>query len=195
LNLINKLEKYKIILGSQSPRRHHLLKELGIKFEIMVNNSQDESYPAHITKENIPIYLAKKKSECLYENLKENTILITADTIVWLNNQVVGKPTDKEDAKNILQKLSGNKHEVHTGVCIKSLEKETTFCSKTDVYFRELTDNEIIYYLDHCKPFDKAGAYGIQEWIGYIGIERIDGSYFNVMGLPVQKLYTELLRF
>jgi len=193
--LLDEINNYKVILGSQSPRRQHLLKELGIKFITKVKAGIDESYPDNLNYEEIPVYLAKHKAQ-YYENMLDlRTILITADTIVWLNNRVINKPQDHDDAIKILKDLSGKKHEVLTGICLKNSVKEETFCSKTDVYFRNLSDIEIKHYVDKYRPYDKAGAYGIQEWIGYIGIQRIDGSYFNVMGLPVQELYQKLSHF
>jgi septum formation protein len=185
---------YQIILASQSPRRQQLLKELGLNFTIDVREV-DEVYPMHLQREEIPVYLAQLKAKAFENNIGGNQLVITADTIVWLNNQVLGKPVDFNDAFKMLQTLSGNTHTVYTGVCLKSLTKETTFWAKTNVHFKQLSDDEITYYLNTHKPYDKAGAYGIQEWIGYIGIEHIEGSYFNVMGLPVQKLYEHLKQF
>jgi septum formation protein len=185
---------YQIILASQSPRRQQLLKELGLNFTIDVREV-DEVYPMHLQREEIPVYLAQLKAKAFENNISGNQLVITADTIVWLNNQVLGKPVDFNDAFKMLQTLSGNTHTVYTGVCLKSLTKETTFWAKTNVHFKQLSDDEITYYLNTHKPYDKAGAYGIQEWIGYIGIEHIEGSYFNVMGLPVQKLYEHLKQF
>ena len=189
---IPNIDDYKIILASQSPRRHYLLKEIGLEFEIKLKQFIDESYPDHLKREEIPLFIAQKKAEVFIGELSENEILITADTIVWLNDKVLQKPKDQDDAIKILNELSGNCHQVYTGVCIKSASKEVAFTSCTDVYFKKLTYPEIDYYIKHFQPFDKAGAYGIQEWIGYIGVEKINGSFFNVMGLPIQKLYTEL---
>jgi len=155
----------------------------------------EESYPQQMQAEAIPLYLAELKAQRYASLLKEKTILITADTIVWLNNEVIGKPLDADDAKKMLHKLSGKMHIVYTGVCIRSLHKVTLFTAESKVYFRTLSQGEIDYYVDTYNPVDKAGAYGIQEWIGYIGVERIEGSYFNVMGLPVQKLYNALIHF
>jgi septum formation protein len=188
------LNKYQIILASQSPRRQQLLKELGLNFTIEVREV-DEVYPGHLQCEEIPVYLAQLKAKAFENSINGNQLVITADTIVWLNNQVLGKPADFADAFKMLQSLSGNTHTVYTGICLKSNKKEVTFWAKTDVHFKVLSDEEITYYLKTHKPYDKAGAYGIQEWIGYIGIEHIEGSYFNVMGLPVQKLYEQLKRF
>ena len=189
---IPNIDDYKIILASQSPRRHYLLKEIGLEFEIKLKQFVDESYPDRLKKEEIPLYIARKKAEVFNNDLADNEILITADTIVWLNDKVLQKPIDQDDAVKILRELSGNCHQVYTGVCIKSNDKEVLFSARTDVYFKKLTYPEIDYYINHFQPFDKAGAYGIQEWIGYIGVEKINGSFFNVMGLPIQKLYTEL---
>jgi septum formation protein len=192
---LERLNQYNIILASVSPRRRFLLGELGLKFEAVANNEIEESYPTHLRAEAIPLYLAKLKARSYSSLLKENTLMITADTIVWLNQELIGKPRDAEDAKEMLKKLSGKMHYVYTGVCISSLSKETAFTAESRVYFRELAKPEIDYYVDTHNPVDKAGAYGIQEWIGYIGIERIEGSYFNVMGLPVQQLYSTLIHF
>lgn len=193
--VLENLKGKRILLASKSPRRHYLLKELGIEFEVVDNFQDDEFYPEELPIEEIPVFLAKKKADNYNELLDENCILITADTIVWCNNRVMNKPGSYDEAYQMLYGLSDNKHTVITGVCLRSAEKETTFIATTDVYFTKLSDNEIDYYLRKFKPFDKAGAYGIQEWIGYIGIEKIEGSYFNVMGLPVQKVYTELKKF
>ncbi len=193
--LLEKIKNCRIILGSQSPRRQHLLKELGISFKVEVVNGIDETYPKDLYYDDIPIYLAVHKAQYYKNRLDRSTILITADTIVWLENEVINKPNDYDEAVTMLKKLSGKKHEVLTGICLKSNAKEVSFCSKTLVYFRKLTDTEIRYYVDNYKPYDKAGAYGIQEWIGYTGVEKIDGSYFNVMGLPVQELYLKLSEF
>lgn len=190
--MLENIKGKKVILASKSPRRHFLLGELGIDFDIVENHDVAEDYPPNMTPEEIPVYLAKKKATEFSGTLGSDTILITADTIVWCDGRVLNKPEDREDAVRILKRLSGNKHTVYTGVCILSGNKEVSFFAKTDVYFASLTDKEIDHYLKEYKPYDKAGAYGIQEWIGYIGIEKIDGSYFNVMGLPVQKLYREL---
>jgi septum formation protein len=193
--MLENIKGKKVILASKSPRRHFLLGELGIDFEIAENHEVEEEYPPDMIPEEIPVYLARKKAEEFSGTLSQDTILITADTIVWCDGSVLNKPTDREDAFRILKKLSGNKHTVVTGVCILSLDKEVSFYATTDVYFAALTEEEIDHYLKEYKPYDKAGAYGIQEWIGYIGIEKIDGSYFNVMGLPIQKLYRELKNF
>ncbi|UCH15846.1 MAG: septum formation protein Maf [Bacteroidales bacterium] len=193
--MLEKLNKYDIILASQSPRRQYLLQELGLKFKIARRALIKEEYPSDLHCTEIPVYLAINKAQACIDLIKSNTILIAADTIVCLNNEVLDKPDDYKEAFRILQKLSGNKHQVITGICIKSNEREVAFYSKSDVYFRNLTDPEIEYYIKHYKPFDKAGSYGIQEWIGYAGIEKIEGSYFNVMGLPTEQLYNELIKF
>jgi len=184
-----------LVLASKSPRRQQLLHEFGVDFEIRANGDDEELFPDNLSMLEIPIYLAKQKALPLISGLKPDEILITSDTIVWCNGHVLGKPIDKEDAYRILSLLSGNMHVVVTGVCLSSTQKSRCFHATTDVYFKKLTDDEIWYYINRYKPFDKAGAYGIQEWIGFIGVERINGSYFNVMGLPVQQLYTELLDF
>ncbi|MFW5978908.1 MAG: Maf family nucleotide pyrophosphatase [Bacteroidia bacterium] len=193
--LNKKLEKYRIVLGSQSPRRQYLLKELGLNFDVKLKHMEEEVYPEGLQKEEIPLYLAKNKAAAFDDELDNKTIVITADTIVWNEGQVVQKPQDTKDAYNILKSLSGKIHQVYTGVCLRSLKKQASFYAQTDVYFKELTDKEIWFYINEFEPFDKAGSYGIQEWLGYIGVEKIEGSYFNVMGLPVQKLYVELNKF
>lgn len=194
--LNKKLEKYRIVLGSQSPRRQYLLKELGLDFDVKLKHmAEEEVYPENLQKEEIPLYLAKSKAAAFDDELSDKTIVITADTIVWSEGKVVQKPEDTKDAYKILKDLSGKVHQVYTGVCLRSLTKQVSFYAQTDVYFKELTDNEIWFYINEFEPFDKAGSYGIQEWLGYIGVEKIEGSYFNVMGLPVQKLYVELNRF
>lgn len=180
-----------IILASQSPRRQQLLKDMGFNFRVM-HSEAEEIYPDNLEIKQIPVYLAQLKANALKRILTENTILISADTIVAVDNEVLGKPEDEADAYRILKCISGRKHQVITGVCIKTISKEISFFAESNVFFRALSDDEINYYIQNYKPFDKAGAYGIQEWIGYIGIERIEGSYFNVMGLPTQMLYKEL---
>lgn len=186
---------YHFILASQSPRRQMLLKELNLDFEILVKPT-DEFYPQHLQREAIALYVSKKKAAAFDpSSLGDKTLVITADTIVWLNGECIGKPENEEDAIQMLTKLSGNVHSVYTGVCLLTRERFHSFSVCTDVYFKKLSPEEITYYVSHYKPFDKAGAYGIQEWIGYIGIERIEGSYYNVMGLPVQRLYCELKKF
>lgn len=189
------LKTYKIILASRSPRRKNLLKELGIDFEVALPIEIEENYPEDLLIREIPVYLAELKANAYSEYLDKNVILITADTIVSQNKQVLGKPENYQDAVRILKRLSGNKHNVFTGVTLTSLSQQRSFLSKTKVYFDILEEEEIKYYIDTYNPYDKAGSYGIQEWIGYIGIERIKGSFFNVMGLPVHQLYNELKNF
>ena len=188
------LQDYKIILASKSPRRRELLKGLDLQFEV-ITHEVDEIFPKQLPMEEIPVYLAKLKAEPFYPDLKEDTIVITADTIVWIDGEVLGKPNNEQHAIEMLKKLSGKKHTVVTGVCLTKKEKQTSFSSSTEVWFKNLTDKEIDYYLKNYHPYDKAGSYGVQEWIGYIAIERIEGSYFNVMGLPVHRLYEELSQF
>jgi len=192
---LENLVKYNIILASKSPRRQELLKELGVNFDVQIKEVE-ETYPDHLKAEQIALYLCELKANAFKQDeIDDNTLLITADTIVWHNNKVLDKPTDYDDAVNILKQLSGDKHEVITGVCLKTKQRTSSFYVSTDVYFKELTEEEIAYYINNYKPYDKAGAYGIQEWIGYIGISKIQGSYFNVMGLPTQRLYEELEKF
>ncbi|MCG8581571.1 MAG: Maf family nucleotide pyrophosphatase [Bacteroidales bacterium] len=190
------MEQQKIILASQSPRRKELLSHLQIPFDVLVKDSGDEIFPDDMPAEEVPVYLAIQKARPYKTDIeKDNVIVITADTIVCCDHHILGKPTDKDEAVNMLQMLSGRQHEVITGVTLTSAQKQQTFTVSTKVFFKELTLDEIHFYIDNYKPFDKAGAYGIQEWIGMIGIERIEGSYFNVVGLPVQRLYTELNKF
>jgi septum formation protein len=188
------LKKYKFILASKSPRRQFLLKDLGLDFEVHTKEV-DESFPETLKAGDIPLYLCKKKADAFDADLDDNAIVITADTIVWVNGQVLNKPENFDDAVRMLQLLSGRMHEVYTGVCIKSKNKTKAFYSLTRVYFKNLSLQEIEYYINNYNPYDKAGAYGAQEWIGYIAVERIEGSYFNVMGLPLKELYEELLAF
>ncbi len=190
LDLANK----KIILASASPRRKELMTGLDIPFEIRVKEC-DESYPDTLEKEKVAIYLAKKKSKPYINDLKENEILITSDTTVFKEGVIYNKPKDELEAITMLKALSGQYHEVITGVCIRSLEKEVSFDSRSIVKFKVLEEDEILYYVKKYNPFDKAGSYGIQEWLGYIAIERIEGSYFNIMGLPVHRIYEELKKF
>jgi len=186
----------KIILASNSPRRKELLTNLKIPFKVIVKQDLDETLPEDIKTEDAAKYLAEKKASFYNDVIQEeNTILITADTIVLNNKKILGKPSGYEEAFDMLRSLSGKMHKVITGVAVTSPEKQTVFDSMTKVYFKELTNNEIDHYIMNFKPFDKAGAYGIQEWIGMIGITKIEGSYFNVVGLPVQKLYSELIKF
>ena len=185
---------YQYVLGSKSPRRQQLLAELGLSFTVR-NIEVDEVYPNGLSMVEIPVYLAVKKAGPLIENLTKKELLITADTIVWLDGEVLGKPGDRVHALEILNKLSGRIHQVVTGVCLSTYDKQKTFFSVTDVEFKRLNKFEIRHYIEKYKPFDKAGAYGVQEWIGLTGITSIRGSYSNVVGLPVQKLYEELISF
>jgi septum formation protein len=194
LEALEKLNKYDIILASKSPRRQQLLTEIGLIFRTVNHLEMEEVYPAALHGEEIPVYLARAKATFYESLIDHNTLLITADTIVWLENEIIGKPAGTEDAVAMLMKLSGNMHEVFTGVCIKTATQEKLFHASSRVFFRNISEEEIRYYVNAYKPFDKAGAYGVQEWIGYVGVERIEGSFFNVMGLPVQKLYCELLK-
>jgi septum formation protein len=191
---IDNLNNYKIILASSSPRRQELIKELGLKFEI-VTRDYDESFPDGLSGREIAFYVAKAKASSFKNEISEKEIVIAADTIVWCNNKVLGKPADKADAIRILTEISGNTHEVITGVSLLSANKEITFTVVTKVTFEVLSYEEIEYYIDNFNPYDKAGAYGIQEWIGITACSRIEGSYFNVVGLPVQRLYKELQKF
>lgn len=190
--LREKLSKYNIILASKSPRRQQFLKDLDVPFTIELKEVE-EIYPKELQGTEITDYLADLKAQP-FDNLATNDLLITSDTIVWLEGTALGKPKDTADAFRILQALSGKQHQVITSVSLKSKEFQVVFNDTTRVNFKELTVDEIAYYIENHQPFDKAGSYGIQEWIGFIGIESIEGSYFNVMGLPVQKLYKELLK-
>ena len=193
--MLEHLKDRHIILASSSPRRRFLLKQLGLEFTELIAEI-DESYPEGMTPDEIAVYLAEKKAGHFNELLEDpGNILITADTLVLINGEILGKPAGKKMAMKMLKTLSGRMHQVITGVCIRSRDKSSSFTEWTDVYFKALSASEIEYYLTHYKPYDKAGAYGAQEWIGYIGITRLEGSYFNVMGLPVQRLYEELSRF
>lgn len=191
--LTKKLQDYNIILASGSPRRQQFLKDLHLDFEIRLKNI-DETYPDTLKATEITDYLADLKSKPFDDELTENDLLITSDTIVWFKDKALGKPKNKQEAVKILQKLSGQTHQVITSVSVKNKGFQTIFNDITDVKFKDLSIEEINFYIDNYKPFDKAGSYGIQEWIGKIGIEKIEGSYFNVMGLPVHKLYDELMK-
>lgn len=189
------VEGYKVILASNSPRRKELLGGLGIDFEVRTLSDIDESYPDTLKGEDIPMFISKKKAEAYKQGMADDDMIITADTIVYDNGHVLGKPKDRAEAIQMLRELSGHSHEVITGVSIVTKEKTVQFASTSKVTFATLSNEEITYYVDHYKPYDKAGAYGIQEWIGYVAVTRIEGSYFNVMGLPIQRLYTELKQF
>ncbi|MBR1800332.1 MAG: septum formation protein Maf [Bacteroidaceae bacterium] len=183
---------YKLILASNSPRRRELLAGLGLEFEVRVLSGIDESYPADLSGGDIPLYISREKAAAYRNSLAVDELLITADTIVWLDGKVLEKPTDEADAHRMLRTLSGKTHQVFTGVCLTTTERQVAFSCRTDVTFCTLTDEEIDYYVSHYRPLDKAGAYGVQEWIGYVGVEHIEGSFFNVVGLPVQRLYQAL---
>ena len=183
-----------IILGSQSPRRRELLAGMGVPFTA-VNIHADESFPSDLEGAAIPIYISRAKADAYKAQLKHGQLLITADTIVWVDGEQLGKPADEEDAARMLRLLSGKTHQVFTGVMLTSLEKQISFSDATDVTFRELTEEEIWHYVREYKPLDKAGAYGIQEWIGYVACTSLRGSYFNVMGLPTEKLYEAMQAF
>ncbi|MDR2086935.1 MAG: Maf-like protein [Dysgonamonadaceae bacterium] len=186
------LSKYQIILASNSPRRKELLAGLDLEYEIKTLSGIDETYPDNLWKEEIPVYIARAKAAAYKEKIQENTLLITADTIVWLDGKVYGKPDGEAEAKEMLRTLSGKSHEVITGVCITSRKKQKTFYAVSQVTFAALDEKEIDYYIEKYNPYDKAGAYGVQEWIGYIGVESLNGSFYNVMGLPVRLLYKHL---
>ncbi len=192
--LTDDLGKYNLVLASRSPRRRELLRELGVKFEVRVRD-WNEVYPCELRGEKIALYVAEEKATSFLPGLKEYEIVITADTIVWCNGRVLDKPIDEDDAFRILRIIAGKTHEVITGVCILSSVKRKSFFSSTRVTFSDLTDEEIMYYIRNYQPYDKAGAYGIQEWIGLAACSRIEGSYFNVMGLPIEQLYHELQEF
>ncbi len=190
--MLDNLKKYKVILASNSPRRKELLAGLGVEYEIRTLPDVDESYPDTLKGADIPLYIAKEKADTYHSMLRSDELMITADTIVWLDGRVLGKPKDREEAMQMLRDMSGRTHEVFTGVCITTTEWQRSFTAQTEVRFSELSEEEIAYYVDKYQPMDKAGAYGVQEWIGFIGVEYISGSYYNIMGLPVQKLYREL---
>lgn len=192
--MLDNLEKYKVILASGSPRRRELMAGLGVNYEVRILPDVDESYPDTLQGEEIPLYIAKEKADAYIPMVQPDELIITADTIVWLDGKVLGKPRDREDALQMLRTMSGRTHKVFTGVCITTTDWQRSFTAQTEVRFATLSEDEIIYYVDNFKPMDKAGAYGVQEWIGFIGVENISGSYYNIMGLPVQKLYRELLK-
>ena len=188
-------ENYRFVLASASPRRRELLGGLDIAFTVEVNKDEHEAYAADLPHQAIPEFLARHKSESFHRPLAPDEVLITADTLVMLGDCVLGKPAGRDDAVRMLRTLSGRTHTVTTGVALRTAGRLHSFSDTTEVVFKDLTDDEIAYYIDKYRPYDKAGAYGIQEWIGYAGITAIRGSYFNVMGLPVQRLYTELCGF
>ena len=180
---------YKLILASNSPRRKELLASLGLPFEVRVLQDIDESYPDDLLFSEVALYIAGKKADAYRTIVNDDELIITADTVVIVGDEILGKPVDEADAERMLRQLSGRIHQVTTGVCLLTASQERRFAVTTDVTFKELSDEEIRYYVTTYKPFDKAGAYGIQEWIGYVGVTCLHGSYYNVMGLPVQRIY------
>ena len=194
-SILPNLSQYKIVLGSNSPRRRELLAGPDIEFEVRTVPGIDESYPETLRPDEVPLYIARKKAEAYISSMPADELLITADTVVWASGEILGKPKDREDAVAMLRKLSGRTHEVITGVCITTKEKTVSFSASSSVCFAALDEDEIAYYVDKYRPFDKAGSYGIQEWIGYVAVESINGSFYNVMGLPVRLLYQELKSF
>ena len=190
--ILPNLKQYKIVLCSNSPRRKELLKGLGLNFQTRIIDGIDESYDKSLPGEDIAKMISEKKAESYKATMSSDELIITADTIVYVDGEVLGKPQDRNDAVRMLKMISGKCHDVITGVCLLTSNKRISFSVKTKVSFAQITDDEISFYIENYKPYDKAGAYGIQEWIGYIGVDSIQGSYFNVMGLPVQRLYSEL---
>lgn len=193
--MLENLKDYHIILASNSPRRRELLGGLGIDYEVRVLSGIDESYPETLPVADIAEFIAAKKADAYREKMADGELLITADTVVICGDEVMGKPIDEADACRMLRKLSGRVHHVTTGVCLTTLQQQRRFSVTTEVTFKTLSDEEISFYVNRYRPFDKAGAYGIQEWIGYIGCTGLNGSYYNVMGLPVQRIYQELQQF
>ncbi|MBQ9645461.1 MAG: septum formation protein Maf [Prevotella sp.] len=193
--MLDNLKNYHIILASNSPRRKQLLSGLGFDFDVKVLPFINEDYPDSIPAEDIAEYIARKKADAYRRVMLADNLIITADTVVVVGGKALGKPVDASDAHRMLRMLSGRTHQVVTGVCLTTFEQQRHFSVATDVTFKQLSDEEIAYYIENYRPFDKAGAYGIQEWIGYIGVTGLNGSYFNVMGLPVQRIYTELAAF
>ena len=187
--------KYKLVLGSASPRRRELMRGAGLEFSVRLADIDESHFPNFEDRGEVPMYLSKQKAEALKSTLTADELLITADTVVIIDNDILGKPTNREQAIKMLKRLSGNKNRVVTGVTLMTLDRCENFYVSTDVFFRDLDDSEIEYYVDTYQPYDKAGAYGIQEWIGYIGISKIDGSFYNVMGLPIQSIFTKLKEF
>lgn len=192
--LADLIKDYQVVLVSQSPRRRELLKGLEVDF-VATSVDADETYPSHLQGADVPCYITKAKADAYKPLLNANTLAITADTVVCIDGEILGKPASRTDAINMLRTLSGKKHEVITAVCLFTQQKERLFSATSEVYFTQLSDEEIEHYIDTYQPYDKAGSYGVQEWIGYIGIEKMVGSYYNVMGLPIQKLYHELVDF
>ena len=193
--LHEQLRNYRLLLASQSPRRRELMTGCGLPYELAPRFDCAEVYPAGLAAEEVPLYLSRLKSEAYPAPLSGRDILLTADTVVVLDGEVLGKPRDRQEAAEMLRRLSGRRHTVVTGVAFRTTSRQHAFEARTDVWFRTLDQEEIDYYVDTFRPFDKAGSYGIQEWIGYAAIERIEGSFYNVMGLPIQKVYVELNQF
>ena len=190
--MLGNLDKYQIILASNSPRRKELMSGLGVDYVVRTLPDVDESYPADLAGAAIPEYISRKKADAYRSIMQPGELLITADTIVWLDGKVLGKPEGREGAVEMLRSLSGKSHQVFTGVCLTTTEWQKSFTAASDVEFDVLSEEEIRYYVDKYQPMDKAGAYGVQEWIGYVGVKSISGSFYNIMGLPIQKLYGEL---
>ena len=190
--MLDNLKKYNVVLASNSPRRKELMSGLGINYVVKTLPDVDESYPVELKGEAIPLFIAREKADAYRSMIAPDELLITADTIVWLDDRALGKPSDREEAIRMLQALSGKTPQVITGVCLTTQAWQRSFTSTTEVRFAKLTHEEIEYYVDSYSPMDKAGSYGVQEWIGFVGVESISGSYFNVMGLPIQRLYGEL---
>lgn len=190
--MLDNIKDYKIILASASPRRRELLNGLDLDFVVKSLPDVDESFPDTLVGGEIPLYISKKKADAYRPSMADDELVITADTIVWLDGKALGKPVDEADAQRMLHNMSGKTHAVFTGVTITTKTEQRSFVAQSNVSFAVLADDEVDYYIQKYKPMDKAGAYGAQEWIGYIGMENIEGSYFNVMGLPVQRLYSEL---
>lgn len=190
--MLDNLKKYKIILASNSPRRRELLSGLGVDYKVKIVPGIDETYPESLNGEEIPVYIAQEKANAYRASLQPDELVITADTIVYVDGMVLGKPVDEADACRMLRMLSGRTHQVITGVCLTTVDFQKSFASVTEVTFDTLSDEEIGYYVEKYRPMDKAGSYGVQEWIGFVGVTGLKGSYYNVMGLPVQRLYKEL---
>ena len=186
------MDNYRYVLASNSPRRKELLAGLGLDFEVRVIDGIDESYPASLPASQVAQFIAEKKAQAYRASMAPDELIITADTVVIVGSDILGKPKDEADAVRMLREISGRTHQVTTGVCLTTATRQRSFSVTTDVTFKQLSDAEIQHYVSTYRPFDKAGAYGIQEWIGYIGVTGLNGSYYNVMGLPVQRIYTEL---
>lgn len=193
--MLSNLDKYKILLASKSPRRRELLQQLRLPFNVVTLGGIDESFPDSVPRIDVPQFVSEKKADAFQKIITDNELVITADTMVICDNHILGKPKNAKEAREMLRLLSGKTHKVATGVTITTKNRRTSFTTVTDVTFCELSDEEIDYYVDNFQPFDKAGAYGIQEWIGSVAVTEIKGSYHNVMGLPVHRLYQELKLF